>query len=243
MTTEPDGTVEVLFQGNNTSSEVKWILRNGPSVDLETDFSGVGATGWTVQGLDGGIKQWEYGGSTPQLASLERWPLRPSLTASGVSTEWDSPAAVSEPDGTPHSAVTALQVDAVQPTQALPDGSRALVSFSNMYKVMLTEQQLSTDAPVATRGVSGLLEPYPNPFNPSTRIRMYLENPGKVTLEIFDARGRRVRRLLEGSMPAGESYVRWDGRDKNGSALASGIYFAHLVTDEGDSSVKLALVR
>ena len=243
MTTEPDGAVDVLFQGNNTNGEVKWSLHNGPTVQLETDFSGVGAGGWTVQGLVGGIKQWEYGGSTPELASLERWPLRPAMTATGVSTEWNSPTVVSEPGGTPHTAVSALQVDAVQPTQPLPDGSKATVSFSDMRELVLTEQQFSTSNPSVTRRVSGLLEPYPNPFNPSTKIRMYLENQGHVRLEIFDVRGRRVRRLLDGPMPAGESYVRWDGRDQNGGALASGIYFAHLVTSSGESSKKLALVR
>lgn len=243
MTTEPDGAVDVVFQGNNTGSEVKWSLRNGPTVQLATDFSGVGASGWTVQGLVGGIKQWEYGGSTPELASLESWPLRPAMTATGVSTEWNSPTVVSEPGGTPHTAVSALQVDAVQPTQPLPDGSKATVSFSDMRELVLTEQQFSTANPSVTRRVSGLLEPYPNPFNPSTKIRMYLENQGHVRLEIFDVRGRRVRRLLDGPMPAGESYIRWDGRDQNGGALASGIYFAHLVTSSGEFSEKLALVR
>ena len=243
MTTEPDGAVDVLFQGNNTGGEVKWSLHNGPTVQLETDFSGVGASGWTVQGLVGGIKQWEYGGSTPELASLERWPLRPAMTATGVSTEWNSPTVVSEPGGTSYTAVSALQVDAVQPTQALPDGSRAQVSFSQMHELVLTEQQFSTANPPTTRRVAGLLAAYPNPFNPSTKIGMYLATPGHVTLEIFDVRGRRVCRLLDGPMPAGESTVEWDGRDMRGESLASGIYFAHLVTSTGNYSEKLALVR
>jgi flagellar hook assembly protein FlgD len=44
-------------------------------------------------------------------------------------------------------------------------------------------------------------------------------------------------------MHAGETFVEWDGRDEGGRSLASGIYFAHLVTNSGESSVKLALVR
>ncbi|HKI84444.1 MAG TPA: T9SS type A sorting domain-containing protein, partial [Candidatus Krumholzibacteria bacterium] len=243
MTTEPDGAVDVLFQGNNTNGEVKWSLHNGPTVQLETDFSGIGASGWTAQGLVGGIKQWEYGGSTPELATLERWPLRPSMTGTGVSAEWNSPSVVSEPGGTSHTAVSALQVDAVQPTQALPDGSRAQVSFSKMHELVLTEQQFSTANPPTTRRVAGLLAAYPNPFNPSTKIGMYLATPGHVTLEIFAVRGRRICRLVDGPMPAGKSTVEWDGRDMRGESLASGIYFAHLVTSTGNYSEKLALVR
>ena len=69
---------------------------------------------------------------------------------------------------------------------------------------------------------------YPNPFNPGTVIRFWLKNPGPVTLHIFDARGREIRRLVSRKMGPGWHSVVWNGRNWRGAAVASGCYFAVL---------------
>ncbi|MBD3222638.1 hypothetical protein GF314_15495, partial [bacterium] len=43
-----------------------------------------------------------------------------------------------------------------------------------------------------------------------------------------DVRGRRVRSLLRGEIPAGSHTVRWNGRDQEGRRVASGQYLARL---------------
>ena len=48
---------------------------------------------------------------------------------------------------------------------------------------------------------------------------------GPARLAVFDARGRQVRVLAEGRLPAGMHTVGWDGRDGDGQVLASGVYF------------------
>ncbi len=54
-----------------------------------------------------------------------------------------------------------------------------------------------------------------------------LPEPAAVTVEVFDAAGRRVRVLLGGeALAAGTHAVRWDGRDGAGRAAAPGLYFA-----------------
>ena len=69
----------------------------------------------------------------------------------------------------------------------------------------------------------------PNPFNPATVVRFGLASPGDATLEIFDARGRRVRRLWHQTHAgAGDYAVRWDGRDDAGGRVASGAYLVRL---------------
>lgn len=76
---------------------------------------------------------------------------------------------------------------------------------------------------------SYLTQNYPNPFNPTTRIAFGLKESASVALGIYDAAGRLVRVLVAGSRPAGTYAEFWDGRDANGRAVASGVYFYRLV--------------
>ena len=68
----------------------------------------------------------------------------------------------------------------------------------------------------------------PNPFNPQTRIAFELPEQTRVQLQVFDARGRLIRELANGSLPAGMHQTTWDGKLGNGSTAASGVYFYRL---------------
>ncbi len=68
-----------------------------------------------------------------------------------------------------------------------------------------------------------LLAPAPNPFRGSTQLRFRLDAPGDVSLEVFDALGRRVVSLA-GAFGAGEHPVLLDG-----AGLAPGAYVVRLV--------------
>jgi hypothetical protein len=90
-----------------------------------------------------------------------------------------------------------------------------------------------------------LLDAYPNPFNPQTSITVQALRDGKVSLEVVDLRGRRVRSLWRGTLAAGEvrSAV-WDGTDRTGRAMPSGTYFLRATGPAGNSAVrKVSLVR
>lgn len=70
---------------------------------------------------------------------------------------------------------------------------------------------------------------YPNPFNPDTRIQFSLPAGGSVELDVFDGRGRLVRRLIPGHHhSAGTHTALWDGRNDGGESVASGVYFYRL---------------
>ena len=64
-----------------------------------------------------------------------------------------------------------------------------------------------------------------------------------MTLDIFDAGGRRVRRLASGPRAAGEHSMAWDLRDESGQAVSDGIYFARLEAEGHTFTHKLAAVR
>jgi hypothetical protein len=88
-----------------------------------------------------------------------------------------------------------------------------------------------------------LRQNHPNPFNPSTMIRFILAEPGEVRLDIYDAAGRRVRTLTDGHWPVGHHEIRWDGRDSDGRAVASGMYLYQLEAGGAAVSRKMVLVR
>ncbi|MBN2171191.1 MAG: family 43 glycosylhydrolase [Candidatus Krumholzibacteriota bacterium] len=93
-------------------------------------------------------------------------------------------------------------------------------------------------------GAARLLAPHPNPFNPRTRLRYELVRAGRAELVVLDARGRAVRRLFAGDLPAGPGFFTWDGRDDAGRSLPSGVYLARLSLDGRPAPARrLVLVR
>ncbi len=83
----------------------------------------------------------------------------------------------------------------------------------------------------------------PNPFNPSTEIRFTAAAEAPVSLRVYDVEGRVVRTLVDGVMPAGEHVAVWDGRDGNGAAAASGIYYYKIEAGDFMATRKMVLVK
>ena len=84
----------------------------------------------------------------------------------------------------------------------------------------------------------------PNPFNPGTTI--FFEAPTgsrQVRLRIYSADGRLVTTLVDGQAMAGPQSVPWDGKDRNGRAVASGVYLCELVADSVRESRKMILIE
>ena len=87
------------------------------------------------------------------------------------------------------------------------------------------------------------VQSHPNPFNPSTTISYELPARGHVRLDIYDAAGRRIVRLVCAVQDEGLHRIVWDGRDSNGSQVASGIYFSRLAAGGSTVTRKMVLVR
>jgi hypothetical protein len=69
---------------------------------------------------------------------------------------------------------------------------------------------------------------YPNPFNPSTSIAFSVKEAGVVQLSIYNLHGQEVRTLINGQMNTGFHAVNWDGKDKRGQIVPSGVYLYKL---------------
>lgn len=88
-----------------------------------------------------------------------------------------------------------------------------------------------------------LFQNYPNPFRTSTTIAYEVEQPGPVTVIVYDALGRKVKTLVDAQQPVGSHAVVWDGRDAGGQPVASGIYFYRLRVGDTVSSKQALRVR
>lgn len=93
-----------------------------------------------------------------------------------------------------------------------------------------------------------LLPAYPNPFNSVTILRYTLPAQRLVTLRIVDLRGAVVRTLVRRNQQAGTYTVPWDGTDRQGASVASGVYFVQLTSQPTFGQVvrrtrKLLLVK
>lgn len=84
---------------------------------------------------------------------------------------------------------------------------------------------------------------YPNPFNPVTTIRYGVPSEGRVSLAIYDARGRLVKNLLNEVQPAGFHEVVWNGTDSAGAQVASGVYLYRVVTGDRARMKKMLLMK
>jgi hypothetical protein len=88
------------------------------------------------------------------------------------------------------------------------------------------------------------LEPAgPNPSAGSTVLRFGLPRQAPVELGIYDAAGRTVRVLYSGPVSAGYHGMTWDGADRSGRVVNSGIYFARLRAGEETVTARLLRVR
>jgi hypothetical protein len=125
----------------------------------------------------------------------------------------------------------------------LSDGSIERDGFYLDDFVIRVVRPVGTSPVTTPQRFAARIAAYPNPFNPQTTVRFTNPQSGRVEIAIYDATGRRVRRLISGELAAGEHRAVWDGRGDDGRAVGSGLYFARLRAQTATTSVKLMLVK
>jgi serine protease len=85
---------------------------------------------------------------------------------------------------------------------------------------------------------------FPNPFRTETTVRFATRTAAAdVSVDLFDVRGRRLRRIVAGRLDAGTHQVTWDGTDTAGHRVSPGVYFARVSGAGRPETVRLALIR
>ncbi len=111
----------------------------------------------------------------------------------------------------------------------------------NANKVQYGPRVARPSSPLATE----LLSNYPNPFNPITTLRFTLKEKLKVSLVIYDSKGRLVRTLArpDRAMLPGKYRLIWDARNEGGIEVPSGQYFYRFTAGRYVKTRRMILVK
>ena len=106
------------------------------------------------------------------------------------------------------------------------------------YFVSLTEENTEPPKP---RELS--ISNYPNPFNPETTFSYSLPKDGKVSINIYNLKGQKVKTLINGYYKSGHYTSVWNGKNNNGKSVSSGVYFYKLKTKDKTIIRKMMLLK
>ena len=84
---------------------------------------------------------------------------------------------------------------------------------------------------------------YPNPFNPETRIQIEIPYASFISLKIYNLSGQEILTVINGNKPPGIYEVTWNGCDKYGNKVSSGVYFYRLESNNFSETRKMILLR
>jgi hypothetical protein len=90
---------------------------------------------------------------------------------------------------------------------------------------------------------TGLAQNYPNPFNPATNVDFALPSEQHVRIDVYNILGQHIQTIADGSYPAGNHTVTWNGVNSNGENVPSGIYFYNMVSNDFSQTNKMMLLR
>ncbi len=111
------------------------------------------------------------------------------------------------------------------------------------FRILYTYED-SINTVLQSKPVRVELTNYPNPFNASTHIRFLLTQPSKVSLNVYDVTGRLIRTILSEQQLTGQRHIyEWDGKDKEGNGVPSGMYLFHLTAGDNQIIKKCLLVK
>ena len=88
-----------------------------------------------------------------------------------------------------------------------------------------------------------LLQNSPNPFNPSTSIKFFIPFQSDVTIKVYDLLGREVTTLINKQMNKGFHIVFWNGKDKYGDTVSSGVYLYRLTAGNFSKTKKMTFLK
>ncbi len=116
-----------------------------------------------------------------------------------------------------------------------------MVDFIGALDEILTPLRAGEKPPLPN--TTELFQAYPNPFNSSTQIRIYIPGISSTKLEIFDIQGRLVNTLIDRILTPGEYSLRWNGVNSSGNSVASGSYFYRLISGDDVITKRVILLK
>ncbi len=197
------------------------------------------ADGQTTSGIDFGLVPQEEGAYmiTGVITSPYGEPVEGALVVAEEEDQIIATAVSSENGGYEMSGVPAGSYKLTASVSGYTDGSYAETSGSvtvgateSVYSadISLGSESTGLDSDTMLPAAFALEQNYPNPFNPSTEIQFSLPRTAIVRLKVYNLIGEEVKTIFDGQHQAGSYSVNWDGTDRHGAKMASGVYIYRL---------------
>jgi hypothetical protein len=87
------------------------------------------------------------------------------------------------------------------------------------------------------------LDSYPNPFNPDVNIMLSTSTGKRITVDIFNILGEKVKSLFNGFISAGVKTIQWNGRNDAGLELPSGTYLVLASSENQNQAIKISFLK
>jgi hypothetical protein len=116
------------------------------------------------------------------------------------------------------------------------------------YQLQVTARNLSdflenNDDPSVPASTPILYGNVPNPFSGSTTIRFDAKSNNLVTIEVYNVKGQKVATVVNNERSTGYQSVNWNGTDKNGEKLPSGVYLYKMKSGSFSATKKMILMK
>lgn len=236
-----------------------WIVSGNWSVQGVRVHSGEGALGTTADGFyeagENGVAEWRgrldlRHVDHPVLRLWEQWFIEEGddvarLEISADGQEWERIVEHTGGSGWHEGAypleewvgLAGLRLRFVFEADGDDDGWH-IGYYADDLVVINEETGVDDPAPAGLPTAWSLGEPWPNPFNPSTRVALELSRPAELRLSVVNLLGQEVAVLHDGPLAAGASVFLVDG-----SALGSGLYLLRAEGAGRAETRKLLLVK
>jgi len=190
---------------------------------------------------------------TPMIELTSRmsgWQIQSSYTASGIQIAGNNPIPIAIGDSTIFYVNNVIDGDAavgpvtltLTPTIIIDEYGNNDLTIDISPGSFIITPALSVDGKDQMADQYSVSPNYPNPFNPSTTLDYTLPEDAEVTIKIYDTMGRMVFDY-SGTQNAGRYTFKWDGINKNGQTVSSGVYFLTFNAGNFVSHRKLILMK
>ncbi len=105
--------------------------------------------------------------------------------------------------------------------------------------IYLSNDDLEENIPT----MHALMPAYPNPFNGAVTIPFELSSPINTTITIFNVLGEKVMEFPLDNFGTGRHSIKWNGENKLGMRVGTGIYFAKLGLERTSNVQKLIYLK
>lgn len=223
--------IAVTNHTDDTRTVDLWLTLTGPGVDFER-----GPRGTTL--APGATLEHHVGITVPAIAEAGTYTVTMAVGTFPTPDESDA-FTFEKTAGATADGGTAWRVDfEVDSAEGRMRGDAASGAKSGAPAVTAAGTT-GADLP----GAFALAQNYPNPFNPTTTIPFEVAETARVTIRVYDVVGREVAVLVDREFAPGRYRATWDGRDRGGQAVASGVYLYRMQAGTFARTLTLTLIK